>query len=313
MIDAVPELPDLTVYIDAMREHMVGRVLAELKLYSVFVLRSVDPPADAMRGRTVVGVERLGKRLVIEVEGDAFLVIHLMVAGRLHWSDAGATKPPRQRLATFVFVDAHGSAHGSMHLDEAGKKKRASIHLVAGRAALAPHDRSGLEVEHARLEDFVARMREERHTLKRALTDPSILSGIGNAYSDEILWASRLSPFRRTDQLSDEEWQRLHGACREVLENWTQRLRDKAAGSWPRKVTAFHREMAVHGKYREPCPRCASEVQRIVYAENEANYCATCQTDGKLLADRALSTLLRGDWPRSLEELEAMRERHRPS
>ncbi|MCA8969930.1 MAG: formamidopyrimidine-DNA glycosylase [Planctomycetes bacterium] len=307
----MPELPDLTVYIEAMRERILGAILTQVRMHSLFVLRSVEPRIEELEGRSVVGIERIGKRLVIEFDDEYFVVIHLMVAGRLHWREPDKAKPHRHRLANFVFSSAESRTLGVLCLDEAGKKKRASIHVVAGRADLAQHGRDGIEVLACDIDDFVTRMQRDVHTLKRALTDPSILSGIGNAYSDEILWEARLSPFRRTDKLDAAEWQRLFDACREVLTTWSARLVAECGGAWPKKVTAFRPEMAVHGKHREPCPRCGDEVQRIVHADNEANYCARCQTGGKLLADRALSQLLRGDWPRSLDELDAMRERHR--
>ncbi|MCB9880279.1 MAG: formamidopyrimidine-DNA glycosylase [Planctomycetes bacterium] len=307
----MPELPDLTVYIEAMRERILGSILTQVRMHSLFVLRSVEPRIEELEGRPVVGIERIGKRLVLALEGEFFVVIHLMVAGRLHWRDPEKAKPHRHRLANFVFASAESETLGVLCLDEAGKKKRASIHCVAGRAALVEHDRGGLDVLTSDFDTFVTRMQRDVHTLKRALTDPSILSGIGNAYSDEILWEARLSPFRRTDKLDAAEWNRLFDACKTVLTSWSARLVAECNGSWPTKVTAFRPEMAVHGKHRELCPRCGEEVQRIVYADNEANYCVRCQTGGKLLADRALSQLLRGDWPRSLEELDAMRERHR--
>ena len=294
----MPELPDVVVYLEALRTRIEGRVLEGVRLASPFLLRSVDPPLSACAGRRVVGLRRLGKRIVIALEGDLFLVIHLMVAGRLRWKEAGAKVPGKLGLAAFDFES------GTLLLTEAGSKKRASLHVAAGEAALAAHDRGGLEVLDADLTAFAEALRRETHTLKRTLTDPRLLSGIGNAYSDEILHRARLSPFKLTDALTDEEIERLFEASRDVLNEWTRRLRDEAGEGFPEKVTAFRKEMAVHGRHRQPCPVCGSPVQRIVYSSNETNYCATCQTGGKLLADRALSRLLRKDWPRTLEELE---------
>lgn len=294
----MPELPDVVVYLDALQARIEGRVLEGVRLASPFLLRSVDPPLSACTGRRVVGLRRLGKRIVICLDGDLFLVIHLMVAGRLRWKKPGTKVPGKLGLAAFDFES------GTLLLTEAGSKKRASLHVVAGEPALAAHDRGGLEVFEADLPDFAEALRSETHTLKRSLTDPRLLSGIGNAYSDEILHRARLSPFKLTDALTDDEIERLFDASRAVLIEWTRRLRDEAGDGFPEKVTAFRKEMAVHGRHREPCPVCGSPVQRIVYSSNETNYCATCQTGGKLLADRALSRLLRKDWPRTLEELE---------
>jgi formamidopyrimidine-DNA glycosylase len=252
-------------------------------------------------GRTVVGLERLGKRLVLELDGEIFLVLHLMVAGRLQWKTAAAGIPGRVGLAAFDFP------HGSLLLTEAGTKKRASLHVVAGRPGLAAFDRGGLEVQGATLDQFRAALGRESHTLKRTLTDPRLVSGIGNAYSDEVLHRARLSPFKLSGRLDDDEIERLFDACRSVLGEWSERLRRETGDGFPRKVTAFRDGMAVHGRYRQPCPVCGSPVQRIVYAENEANYCSTCQTEGRLLADRALSRLLKSDWPRTVEELEERR------
>lgn len=302
----MPELPDIQVYREALEERVLGQVLEAVQIRSLFVLRSVEPPLRSCEGRAVVAIERLGKRIVFVLEGDFFLVLHLMVAGRLQWKSDPAARPQgRIGLAAFQF------AAGSLLLNEAGKRKRASLHVVGSRADLSAHDRGGIDVLASTLEGFQDAMRREVHTLKRSLTDPRILSGIGNAYSDEILWHARLSPFRRTDKLTAEEWQRLHSSCKSVLEEWLERMRERRGAAWPKRVTAFQPEMAVHGKHREACPRCGQEVQRIVWAENESNYCAECQTGGKLLADRALSRLLREDWPKSLEELESLRERHR--
>lgn len=294
----MPELPDVVVYLEALETRIAGRVLEGVRLSSPFLLRSVAPPLSAYAGRQVVGLRRLGKRIVIALDGDLFLVIHLMVAGRLRWKKSGAKVPGKLGLAAFDFDS------GTLLLTEAGSKNRASLHAVAGQEALAAHDRGGLEVFDADLPAFAEAMRRETHTLKRTLTDPRLLSGIGNAYSDEILHRARLSPFKLTDALTDDEIERLFEACRDVLSEWTRRLRDEAGDGFPEKVTAFRKEMAVHGRHREPCPNCKSPVQRIVYSSNETNYCATCQTGGKLLADRALSRLLRKDWPRTLEELE---------
>jgi len=274
-------------------------VLERVRIAGPSLLRSVDPPVSAVEGTTVRGLRRLGKRIVFELDDELFLVIHLMVAGRLHWKRAGAALARKSGLAAFDF-DA-----GSLVLTEAGAKRRASLHVVRGAASLASHDPGGLEVLTADENQFRERLLRENRTLKRALTDPRLLSGIGNAYSDEILHAARLSPVKLTRSLDDSEWQRLHRATRDTLLAWTARLREAAGDDFPEKVTAFRPEMAVHGRHRKPCPVCRSPVQRIVYASNETNYCARCQTDGKLLADRALSRLLKRDWPRSLEELEA--------
>lgn len=294
----MPELPDVVVYLDALQTRIGGRVLEGVRLVSPFVLRSVDPPLSACAGRRVVGLRRLGKRIVIALEGELFLVIHLMVAGRLRWKKSGTKILGKLGLVGFDFDS------GTLLLTEAGSKKRASLHVVAGEQALGAHDRGGLEVLDADLPAFADAVRRESHTLKRTLTDPRLLSGIGNAYSDEILHRARLSPFKLTDTLTDDEVGRLFEATRDVLTEWTRRLRDETGEGFPEKVTAFRAEMAVHGRYREPCPVCDSPVQRIVYSRNETNYCATCQTGGKLLADRALSRLLRKDWPRTIEELE---------
>lgn len=294
----MPELPDLAVYLAALERRIAGRELRAVRLFSPFVLRSVEPPIAAAAGRRVVELCRLGKRLVIGLEGGLFLVIHLMIAGRLRWAKPGAKPPGRIALAAFDFDD------GSLLLTEASKKKRAALHLVAGRAALAAHDPGGIEPLTAPDRELRAALARENRTLKRALTDPRLVAGIGNAYSDEILWSARLSPFLRTGQLDDAAWARLLAAIRSTLEEWTERLGSETGERFPEKVTAFRPEMAVHGRYGAPCPRCGGAVQRIVYAENEANYCPACQTGGRLLADRALSQLLRGDWPKTLEELE---------
>jgi len=299
----VPELPDVAIYVERLAALTVGRPLEGLRVASPFVLRTVTPSPREVAGARVTGVERLGKRIVIALEGDRFAVIHLMIAGRLRWKERGAKVPGKVGLAAFDFPE------GTLIFTEASPKKRASIHLVAGRAALADFDRGGLDVFGATAAAFAERLRGERHTVKRSLTDPTLFDGIGNAYSDEILHAARLSPFRMTPSLTDEEIARLHRACIETLDLWTRRLREEVGDGFPDKVTAFRPEMAVHGKYGAPCPVCGTAVQRIVYADNEANYCPTCQTEGRLLADRALSRLLKEDWPRSLEELEERRAR----
>ena len=295
----MPELPDLEVYLEALRPRIVGEELEGLRLASPFLLRTVDPPPASFAGREAEGLRRLGKRIVIGFEGEFFAVLHLMIAGRLHWRPPGAKIQGKIGLAAFDFPD------GALLLNEAGAKKRASLHLLQGEAALAALDPGGLEVLEADLEAFRQALTAESHTLKRALTDPHILSGIGNSYSDEILHRARLSPFQLTRNLSPGEMEILYRACREVLTEWIERLRAEAAGGFPEKVTAFHPAMAVHGRYGQPCPVCGSAVQRILYADSEANYCPTCQTGGRLLADRVLSQLLKKDWPKTLEELEA--------
>jgi formamidopyrimidine-DNA glycosylase len=298
----MPELPDVTVYVEAMAARIAGAPLSGVRLTSPFLLRSVDPPLREALGRCVLGVRRLGKRIVIALEGNLFLVLHLMVSGRLRWREAGAKIPGKVGLAAFDFPA------GTLLLTEASTRKRASLHLCRGEAALRAFDRGGFEVLEADLAAFRAVLARENHTLKRALTDPTLFSGIGNAYSDEILHRARLSPVKLTSRLGDEEVERLWRACREVLSEWTERLRREAGTEFPEKVTAFREGMAVHGRYRRPCPACGAPVQRIVYAENETNYCAPCQTGRRLLADRALSRLLKQDWPRTLEELEEMKE-----
>jgi formamidopyrimidine-DNA glycosylase len=303
----MPELPDLTLYLEALEARVVGVEFEGLELASPFVLRTVTPPAAELAGRKVVGLRRLGKRIVFALEGERFIVLHLMIAGRLQFRPAfagatsrssGKSAAVRNRIATFTF------SSGALFLTEAGKKRRAAIHLVRGEADLAAHDPGGIEPLSAGFDDFRRALGAENHTLKRALTDPHLVAGIGNAYSDEILHAARLSPFARTGDLAEEGWQRLYDATRETLTVWIDRLRKEFAGEFPARVTAFRPEMAVHGRYGQPCPVCGTAVQRIVYAENEANYCPTCQTGGKLLADRVLSRLLHGDWPKSLEALE---------
>jgi len=293
----VPELPDVVVYVESLAQRVVGARVERVRLLSPFVLRTVVPPLSAAEGQRVNAVRRLGKRIVIALESDLFLVMHLMIAGRLRWLEAGKKPPGRITLALIDFTA------GTLAFTEAGTKKRASLHLVQGEAALAAFDLGGLEVEDAGIDAFRERLVREHHTLKRALTDPRLFSGIGNAYSDEILHRARLSPIAMTRKLTSEEIARLHGAVREILAEWTARLRTEAGLGFPGGVTAFRPEMAVHGKYGQPCPVCSAPVQRIVYAENETNYCARCQTGGTILADRALSRLLKSSWPRSIDEL----------
>lgn len=292
---AMPELPDITVYVERARDKLLGQVLRRVRVLNPFLLRTAVPPIASVEGQRIVAVERLGKRVVLGVEGDRWLVIHLMIAGRLRWLAPGAKAPGRITLAVFEFDS------GSLVLTEAGTTRRASLHLVDGRAALAAMDPGGLDVLATDLSAFTARLKSANHTLKRALTDPSLFSGIGNSYSDEILHRARLSPLALTKSLPDEAVARLHAAVQGVLTEWTERLR-REAGDWPDKVTAFHPQMAVHGRFGEPCPDCGTPVQRIVYASNEANYCARCQTGGKLLADRALSRLLKASWPARIDD-----------
>jgi formamidopyrimidine-DNA glycosylase len=294
----VPELPDVVAYLTALETRVVGQRLERLRVASPFVLRSVDPPVAEVEGRAVVGLRRVGKRIVLALDGGLFVVIHLMIAGRLHWRPAGTRPPGRIGLAAFEFPT------GTLTLTEAGTKRRASINLTRGEAALTAYDAGGLDVFRATGAEFRQALTRERHTLKRALTDPRLLDGIGNAYADEILHRARLSPVRMTDQLKTAEVARLHAAARDVLTEWIERLSATARLTFPEKVTAFREGMAVHGRYGQPCPDCGAPVQRIVHAENETNYCPVCQTEGRLLADRALSRLLRQDWPRTLEELE---------
>jgi formamidopyrimidine-DNA glycosylase len=301
----VPELPDVTVYVERLAALVVGQPIQGIRIASPFVLRTVSPSPKELIGATVVSVERLGKRIIIGVEGDRFIVIHLMIAGRLRWKDPLAKLPGKLALAGFDFPN------GTLVFTEASPKKRASLHVVAGRDSLAEFDRGGLDVFTATAKQFGERLTGERHTVKRSLTDPTLFDGIGNAYSDEILWAAKMSPFRMTTALELGEIKALHNAAKTQLVLWTDRMRAEVGDGFPDKVTAFRPEMAVHGKYGEPCPRCGSKVQRIVYADNEANYCATCQTDGKLLADRSLSRLLKEDWPKTLEELEDRKARNK--
>jgi formamidopyrimidine-DNA glycosylase len=297
----MPELPDIQLYIEALSDRVVGVELESVRLKSPFLLRSVAPPITEVSGRTVRHIRRLGKRIVVGLDQDYFLVLHLMIAGRLRWYRAGAKVPKKQGLAAFDFEN------GTLLLTEAGTKKRASLYVVHGEADLVGHDPGGLEVLECTFNDFAGRLSSCNHTLKRALCDPSVFSGIGNAYSDEILHAARLSPFKQTQAMQQEEIARLFDTARRTLEEWIARLRAEAGDRFPEKVTAFRSDMSVHGKYGEPCPACGSPVQRIVYANNEANYCPTCQTEGRLLRDRALSRLLKSDWPKSLEELEEKR------
>jgi len=299
----MPELPDITAYLAALESRIVGRTLVGVRLASPFLLRTAQPPLSQVCGRRVRELERLGKRIAIGLEGELWLVLHLMIAGRLHWRPPGAKLGGRNTLAAFDFDD------GSLVLTEAGTKRRASLRVVEGRSGLEALDPGGIDVLSSNLETFKAALVEENRTLKRALTDPRILSGIGNAYSDEILHAARLSPLALTQKLNDDEWARLYAATIDTLRQWTDRLVGEAARGFPEKVTAFREEMAVHGRYGKPCPRCLEPVQRIRYADNETNYCACCQTGGKLLADRGLSRLLGADWPRTLDELEALKRR----
>ena len=294
----MPELPDLTIYLEHIDRRLEGETLTGIRLASPFLLRTVTPTVDAVCGNRLLGSTRLGKQIVLELEGGFYLVIHLMISGRLQWGAPGAAVPKGRGLAAFDFES------GCLLFTEASKKKRASLKLVQGEADLAALDPGGLEVLQIDRDTFAERIVERNHTLKRALTDQRVFAGIGNAYSDEILLRARLSPFRRPANLSDEEMARLFDACTGVLTEWTKLLREETGDRWPKKVTAFHKAMAVHGKYKEPCPVCAAPVQRIVYAENEANYCARCQTDGRLLADRSLSRLLKDNWPKRLEDLE---------
>jgi formamidopyrimidine-DNA glycosylase len=294
----MPELPDVTVYIEALEARIAGATLQRIRLASPFLLRSVDPPIGEVTNRRVTGLRRLGKRIVIALEGDLVVILHLMIAGRLHWKAAGAKLPGKMGLAAFDF------SSGTLILTEAGTKRRAALYLVRGEAGLREHDPGGLEVLDADVAAFHAALTRENHTLKRALTDPGILSGIGNAYSDEILHRAKLSPVKQTRQLTPADSAKLLEATRATLLDWCERIRREAAGGFPEGVTAFREGMAVHGRYGKPCPVCGSPVQRIAYADNETNYCAVCQTGGRLLADRALSRLLKQDWPRTLEELE---------
>ena len=299
----MPELPDITAYITALEARIVAQPLEQIRLASAFLLRTVDPPLSSVEGRTVRSLRRIGKRIAIGVEGDLWLVLHLMIAGRLHWRPPLAKLSGRQNLAAFDFPS------GSLVLTEAGSKRRASLHVLRGEEALQAIDPGGVEVFSTDLDGFRSALTVENRTLKRALTDPRLVSGIGNAYSDEILHAAQMSPIALTHKLKAGEWERLFAATRSTLTLWLDRLRSEAEKNFPGKVTAFRAEMSVHGRYNQPCPRCGQKVQRIRYADNETNYCATCQTGGKVLADRSLSRLLGADWPRTLDELEALKRR----
>ena len=294
----MPELPDVTVYIERLATLIGGRVIQRVRITNPFVLRSVDPPIRAVEGRRIEGFDRMGKRIVVRLAGDLFIVVHLMIAGRLRWRDPGKKIGGRIVLAEFVFE------HGTLYLTEAGTTRRAMLHVLEGADSLHAFDRGGIDPIAADLKEFAEVLRSESHTLKRSLTDPRLFSGIGNAYSDEILHRAQLSPLALSGRLSDDEVARLHSAVRDTLEEWTARLRAEAGDALPEKVTAFHPEMAVHGRYGKPCPVCGAPVQRIRYASNETNYCARCQTGGRVLADRALSRLLKDDWPRSIDDIE---------
>jgi formamidopyrimidine-DNA glycosylase len=294
----MPELPDVLLYIESLKPRILNQTLERVRLASPFLVRSVTPPISTIDGRQICGLRRLGKQIVLEFDGNVFLIIHLMIAGRFQWKERGAKIPGRLGLAAFDFPS------GTLLLTEAGSKRRASLHLVAGERDLAGFDRGALEVLDSSISDFRSSLTRENHTLKRSLTDPRLFSGIGNAYSDEILHRARLSPMKLTQKLNEDEIARLHAATQATLSEWIERLKNETGDAFPSKVTAFRPEMAVHGRYGKPCPICGSPIQRIVYAENECNYCATCQTGGRLLADRALSRLLKEDWPRSLDEWE---------
>ncbi len=299
----MPELPDVTIYVEALERRIAGRLLRRVRIASPFVFRSYDPPAAELEGRIIRSVARFGKRIVFAVEGDLFIVVHLMIAGRFHWKGEGAKLSGKINLASFDFDGE------CLFLTEASAKKRASIHLVRGESGLSEFRRGGIEPLDATAAEFDAALRSENHTLKRALTDPRLFSGIGNAYSDEILHAARLSPMKLTSKLTPEASERLYRAVQMTLTGWTNRIREETGAGFPEKVTAFRKGMAVHGRYGQPCPDCGAPVQRIAYAENESNYCAMCQTEGKLLADRALSRLMHSDWPKTLEELEERKHR----
>jgi formamidopyrimidine-DNA glycosylase len=299
----MPELPDISAYMTALESRIVDQPMTRIRLASPFLLRTVEPPLASAEGRTVEKLRRVGKRIAIGMEGDLWLVLHLMIAGRLHWRSSNVKLAGRQSLAAFDFPN------GSLVLTEAGAKRRASLHVVSGEAALNSFDAGGIDVFESDLDSFRMVLSAENHTLKRALTDPRLLSGIGNAYSDEILHAAQLSPLTLTQKLTPPEWERLFAATRETLQLWIVRLRDEAQSAFPEKVTAFRKGMAAHGRFGQPCPRCGEKVLRIRYADKETNYCARCQTGGKVLADRGLSRLLGSDWPRTLEELEALKHR----
>lgn len=299
----MPELPDISAYIHALKPRIVSRPIERVRLASVFLLRTAEPPIKSVDGRTVRDVRRIGKRIAIGIDGDLWLVLHLMIAGRLHWKPRGAKLAGKRDLAAFDFHN------GSLVLTEAGTKRRASLHLLSGQDALHEIDPGGIDVFSSSLDAFRAALTRENRTLKRALTDPRVVSGIGNAYSDEILHAAQLSPVALTHKLEPQEWQRLFSATYHTIELWTRRLLAEAGEDFPKNVTAFRERMAVHGRYGKPCPLCGEKIQRIRYADNETNYCARCQTGGKVLADRSLSRLLRSDWPRTLEDLEALKRR----
>jgi formamidopyrimidine-DNA glycosylase len=299
----MPELPDISAYLTALQPRIVGQPLEQIRIASPFLLRTVQPSIKDAEGRTVRHLRRIGKRIAIGLDGDLWLVLHLMIAGRLHWRDRAAMLDGRRNLAAFDFPN------GSLVLTEAGAKHRASLHIVSGEEALESLDPGGIDVLSSTLDSFRTALTAENRTLKRALTDPRILSGIGNAYSDEILHAAELSPIKQTQKLTPDEWQRLFSATHSTLTRWIDDLRAEAEKKFPEKVTAFRQEMAVHGRYGQPCPRCGEKIQRIRYADNETNYCARCQTAGKVLADRSLSRLLGSDWPRTLDELEALKRR----
>ncbi len=299
----MPELPDITAYIAALEPRIVGQKLERVRLASAFLLRTVEPPISSVEGRVVHELRRIGKRIAIGLEGDLWLVLHLMIAGRLHWRPPAAKLAGRQNLAAFDFPN------GSLVLTEAGTKRRASLHVLAGEEGLRSVDPGGIDVFASDLRAFREALTAENRTLKRALTDPRLLSGIGNAYSDEILHAAQLSPITLTHKLQPQEWERLFAATRDTLALWIERLRVEAGDGFPEKVTAFRKDMAVHGRYGKPCPTCGEKIQRIRYADNETDYCARCQTGGRVLADRSLSRLLRADWPRTLEELESLKRR----
>ena len=299
----MPELPDISAYITALEPRILGQPLQQVRVTGPSLLRTADPPLSSVNGRTVQAIRRIGKRIAIGVEGDLWLVLHLMIAGRLHWRQPQVKLGGRQNLAAFDFPS------GSLVLTEAGSKRRASLHLICGEEALSTVDPGGIEIFSTDLEGFRAALTQENRTLKRALTDPRLVSGIGNAYSDEILHAAQLSPITLTHKLAPEDWEKLFASTRSTLTLWIDRLRSEALSKFPEKVTAFRPEMAVHGRFKQPCPRCGQKIQRIRYADNETNYCAQCQTGGKVLADRSLSRLLGSDWPRTLDELEALKRR----
>jgi formamidopyrimidine-DNA glycosylase len=300
---SMPELPDIAAYISALEPRIIGQPIERVRLTSPFLLRTVEPPLANVEGRVVRELRRIGKRIAIGVEGDLWLVLHLMIAGRLHW------RPPQTKLAGRQSLAAFDFPGGSLVLTEAGTKRRASLHILSGEEGLRSIDPGGIEIFASDLDSFRAALTAENRTLKRALTDPRLVSGIGNAYSDEILHAAQLSPITLTHKLEPQEWERLFDATRRTLRQWIDRLRRDAGSDFPEKVTAFRKDMAVHGRYGKPCPRCGEKIQRIRYADNETNYCARCQTGGRVLADRSLSRLLRSDWPRTLEELEALKHR----